>query len=97
MSCSRCNELHLKFEIRSLLELAKAIRIVQANLKDGTIEQMPLGGIGASTQPFASLSEEGPWEDLLVYAFSCRSCRSRFHLSVDVYHGNLGAWTPDEP
>ena len=96
MSCPRCEELHLKFEIRTPGELARAIRIVQANLKDGTIEQVSRDVLGASTQQFVSLNDEGPWDDVLLYAFSCRSCRSQFHLSADTYPGRGGAWTPVE-
>ena len=98
MSCPRCKELHLRFEIRSPGELAQAVRIVQANLKDETLEQVPREGLGVSTKPFPSLSETGPWDDVLLYEFSCRSCGARFRLSADTYHGQGGDWMPvDEP
>lgn len=98
MSCSRCKDLHLRFAIRSPGELAKAIRIVQAHLKDGTLAQMPREGIGAPPEPFLSLSGSGPWDDFLLYAFLCRFCGSRFRLSADTYHGRGGDWLPtDEP
>jgi len=98
MSCSRCKELHLRFEIRSPGELAKAIRIIQANLQDGSLEQVPGEGVGVPAEPFLSLSESGPWDDVLLYEFSCRSCGSRFRLSADTYHGRGGDWLPmDEP
>jgi hypothetical protein len=93
MSCSRCQELGIKFSIRSPGELQKAIRVVRANLADGTLEQQP-GNPVHPMLPFLSLTEVGPWDDYLLYEFRCTSCGARFTLSVETYHGAGGSWTP---
>jgi hypothetical protein len=92
MSCERCDELHQLIEIRSPGELAKAIRVIQANIEDGTLEQTQRADVGASTTPFRSVPDSGPWDDILLYEFACRSCSSRFRLSADTYHGRGGEW-----
>jgi hypothetical protein len=94
MACERCEELHQRLVIGSLGELAQAIRIVQANLDDGTLEQALRVGLGASTAPFGSISESGPWNDVLLYEFVCRWCDARFQLSAETYHGRDGVWQP---
>ena len=94
MTCERCEELHQRCEIRTPGELAKAIRIIQASLDGGTLEQAQRAGLGASTVPFASIGEGGPWDDVLLYEFFCRSCGARFRLSAETYHGRGGEWQP---
>jgi hypothetical protein len=97
MDCDRCRELQLRYEIRSLGELTMAIRVIHANLDDGTIVQaLRTDGLGVSTEPFSSVNENGPWPDYLLYDFECHSCGSRFQLSVDVYRGSGGEWLPVE-
>jgi len=39
--CSACEEVHVEWLIRRPAELEKAIRVVQANLADGTLESIP--------------------------------------------------------
>jgi hypothetical protein len=94
MSCQRCEELHQRFEITTPGELAKAIRVVQSNLHDGTLVQAKRAGGEASTPPFSSIRESGPWDDVLLYEFLCRSCGARFQLSAETYHGEGGEWQP---
>ena len=96
MTCASCQDLHHAFAIRSRGELARAIRVIQANLEDDTLEQAEVTGAGASIQSFRSVSEHGPWEDILLYEFSCRSCSARFQLFADTYHGRGGHWHPVE-
>lgn len=95
MSCVRCQELHVRFEVRTQGELAKAIRVIHANLDDGTLEQTRRDGIGASTTPFRMVSDSGPWPDVLLCTFACRLCGATFRLSVDAYHGSGGEWIPE--
>jgi hypothetical protein len=91
MSCPQCEDLMVPFEIRTPGELGKAVRVVQANLADGTLDQP---ASSSSTRPFLEVPEGGPWDDLLSYHFECRGCRQRFELSVETYHGAGGRWTP---
>ena len=96
MSWARCHELSLQVEIRSPGELVKAIRVIRGNLDDGTLAQVARAGLGWSMAPFQSVSENGPWEDVLLYEFACRSCAAKFQLSVETYHGRGGYWRPTE-
>ena len=83
-------------EIRSSNELAQAVRIIRDNLDDGMLEQAPLDRAFASRTPFSAINENGPWDDYVFYAFSCRSCGGRFTLAVETYHGRGGSWRPEE-
>jgi hypothetical protein len=96
MSCEHCEELHKRFAIRSPAELAKAIRVIQASLADGTLEQSLCADLGASTTPFRTVRDSGPWNDFLLYKFVCRSCRAGFQLSAETYRGRGGEWQPIE-
>jgi hypothetical protein len=93
MSCNRCDELMVPFLIRTPGELGKAVRVVQANLTDGTLEQVEAGDVSSKPQ-FRDLREEGPWDDVLSYRFQCRECGQSFSLTAETYHGGGGEWTP---
>jgi hypothetical protein len=93
MSCPSCHDLNMKLNIGSPSGLQKAIRIVQANLADGTLEPIH-GGVFHSKQPFMQIAEAGPWDDHMFYEFRCRSCFAGFSLSVETYHGVGGLWGP---
>ena len=97
MACKYCEDLHQRFAIRTPGQLANAVRVIQANLEDGTLEQTPAASLGASTAPFASISQTGPWDDVLLYEFACRSCGARFRLAAETYHGQGGEWQALEP
>jgi hypothetical protein len=83
-----CHELHVEFAIRTPGDLTKAIRIVQANIADGTLLPIDQAGV----QPFAAVSVDGPWADRVAYHFRCATCGTQFELSAETYHGNGGAW-----
>ncbi len=87
-TCSRCAELAVTYEIRTRGELAKAIRVVRANLDDETLAE-----VGGGT-PLALLNEDGPWDDVIDCRFSCRTCGARFVLTAETYHGSGGRWSP---
>jgi hypothetical protein len=93
MSCGRCSELDVVSEIRTPGDLGKAIRIVQANLRDGTLEELPRDPL--SPEPFLTLKDDGPWNDIVSYRFRCTACGARFRLSAETYHGSGGEWTPE--
>ena len=93
MSCQQCHTLDIEWLIRSPDELTKAIRIVRANLDDGTLEEVGRPG-RQDTQSFRDLPEEGPWPDYVEGNFRCASCGTRFQLAVETYHGAGGRWCP---
>jgi hypothetical protein len=94
MSCEKCQELYLRYEIRSPRELRRAIAIAQQNVADGTVselaDQNPLG-----QPPFQSLCAEGPSDDHIAYRFKCNACGEVFSLHAETYHGRGGAWEPE--
>ena len=81
------------FTIRTPGELGKAMRIVHANLRDGTLDQVEAGEF-ASKGRFLDVVEDGPWEDVLHYRFSCIRCGQAFDLTAETYHGGGGEWAP---
>jgi hypothetical protein len=97
-TCARCNEISVESAIRSPGALTRAIRIVGANVRDGTLRQIALTGnpIGASTSFFLELSEVGPWPDLIDFVFECTECERQFELTAETYHGRGGHWRPLE-
>ena len=91
--CASCDALDIELVIRSPGELAKAIRVVQGNLSDGTLEEIE--GLGSSNAPFLSdVSEHGPWPDHMEYHFKCVWCGSRYKLTAETFHGAGGSWSP---
>jgi len=86
--CSLCQELQVEFAIRTPGELAKAIRVVQANVADGSLKvESP-----DRSSPIQDLKADGPWADIISYRFSCAQCGTHFELSAETYHGAGGSW-----
>ena len=86
--CPSCQQLQAEFPIRTPGELAKAIRVVQANIADGTLQPIEQAG----EQPVTSVRPDGPWADVIAYLFRCASCGTQFELSAETYHGSGGFW-----
>ncbi len=88
------------YEIRTPGELKKAIRIIAANLDDGTIrlsEYWPKGILKCcDSGSFSELANGHDWGDIIEYYFECPQCRSLFHLEAETYHGRGGRWSPAE-
>jgi hypothetical protein len=81
--------------IRTPGELGSAIRVVQANLEDGTLEEVPREDpFLPDMEPFVTLRDKGPWADILSYGFRCRDCGALFQFSAEIYHGRGGRWAP---
>lgn len=95
--CENCEELSQRYEIKRSAQLSKAIRVVRDNLADGTIVEStywPEGILKLDQSDFSSLHETGPWDDVFAYYFECSSCRQKFCLGAETYHGSGGAWEP---
>jgi hypothetical protein len=97
MSCGRCEELHVRVEIDTRDALAKAIRVIQSNLKADVLVQASRTEPHGSTVSCRSVTEGGPWEDVLLYGFCCRSCGAEFRFFVETHHGRGGTWQPRVP
>jgi hypothetical protein len=60
---------------------------------DSTLVEVPSRSLFVS-QPFSSISAEGPWNDIIGYGFDCTNCGQLFSLSAETYHGSGGEWRP---
>jgi len=89
--CEKCSELRINFDIHGPKQLGKAIRIIRANLEDNTVRDITQSARSTS-EKFSDLEVEGPWPDYIEHYFACNSCKSRFRLAVDIYHGSGGIW-----
>jgi hypothetical protein len=86
--CARCEELHVRYEIRAPSELEAALRIVRAHVADGTLTVLR--------------SADGTWDvcmrddvalpDIVDATLQCRACQREFRLVAEVYHGAGGSW-----
>lgn len=90
--CAACEELNLRYAIRTPGELDKALRVIDGNLADGTLEPAPRAG----DEPFG-LRPGAPLPVVIDQTYQCRTCRRRFRLIVETYHGSGGAWSPVPP
>ena len=88
--CMACEPLNLEWQIRSPGELAKAIRVAQDNLRDGTLLEVATG----SSPSITTMAPDGPWEDYLHCEFRCSFCGALYLLAVETYHGSGGSWSP---
>ena len=91
--CERCSALRQRFAIRTPGELRQAIRVARDNLADGTIVEVPSTS-PIFREPFSTVTESGPWDDVIGYGFRCTSCGQLFSLSAETYHGSGGEWRP---
>lgn len=95
MSCKKCRELCQRIEIQTPGDLEMVLRVLKANVVDGTIQQDPAAP-GRIMPPVdvVSLPEEGPWPDIVEETFRCRSCDQEFRLEAETFHGAGGKWRP---
>lgn len=90
-SCPRCAGLDRVVEIRTPGEFEKTLRVIRANLADGTLEELaPIGQ--DSGAPLIDLSQAGPWPDCIDRRCGCTTCGSCYRLTVETWHGAGGRW-----
>jgi hypothetical protein len=95
-----CLDLQAPFHITTPSDLSRAIRVIKANLKDGTLIESsyhPDEQLTPVVVPFDEVEEKGPWDDYVEHYFSCTLCGRLFKLSAETYHGSGGTWSPIEP
>ena len=97
-NCKHCEEVFIESKIGSPKDFERAIRIIRANLEDGTIvesDYWPEGCIGKDRTPFSEVTGRGVYtEDVYIYYFECPDCHQLFKLTCDTYHGGGGEWKP---
>lgn len=89
--CEKCSDLRQFVQIRTPGEMAKAVRVIRANMQDAIIKDITQPDHTASAE-FSDLSETGPWPDYVEHYFECTHCGARFRFAVETYHGAGGAW-----
>ncbi|MGX2032440.1 MULTISPECIES: hypothetical protein [Methylocaldum] len=89
--CQKCAELSVRHEILSPAQLTKTIRVLRANVADGTLVDITQPAHSPSGE-FSELSDVAPWPDYVEHYFRCTACGQRFRLSADTYHGAGGEW-----
>jgi hypothetical protein len=96
MSCSHCVDLCQEVLIRRPGELERVVRVVAANLQDGTLAEIrgetPSAEVIESTS-FAALIASGPRPDMINADFRCAYCGELFRLRCETYHGSGGRWS----
>ena len=96
MNCEKCLELCDTVQIRSPIELRKALDVIDGNLKDGTIEEVKLpNSIFKFNVSFKKMIETNQWPDSISYRFKCSACKQIFLFDVETYHGRGGTWRPE--
>lgn len=90
MPCTACRPLDLELMIRTPGELAKAIRVAQDNLEDGTLIELA----SEWSPPVRTVAPDGPWGDFLLWDFRCNTCNATYRLTAETYHGQGGSWAP---
>src|SRR5437016_5461539 len=89
LRCPHCADLNIAYAIRTPGELKKAIRVVLANVQDGTLK-----AVSANGEVVGFEIPEGPWPDIIEIDFRCRHCDASFRLIAETYHGSGGEWSP---
>jgi len=95
MSCENCRELAQRIEIQTVGDFEMVLRVVKANVADGTIQQdQAAPGRVMPPVDVALLPEAGPWPDIVEESFRCLSCDQEFALEAETFHGAGGKWRP---
>jgi len=94
--CEHCSDLQISFDIRSPGDLKKAIKVIKANLEDGTLEEILNGSTIGSEELLSETSNEPSWPDYFEIHFQCRHCGTRFRLEAETYHGSGGSWSVEK-
>jgi hypothetical protein len=96
VSCPRCYELCVTYPARTPGALRKAVSIVNENLIDSTIREIPTRDSSFfASEAFQAVANGSEWPDTFNFWFECVSCGERFSLEADTYHGAGGQWKPE--
>lgn len=92
MACDNCTDLIQTIEVQRPSDLEMVLRVVQANLTDGTLVPAPISGSVVPPVAIQKLNPAGPWPDAIESGFRCTGCGQCFRLGVETYHGAGGNW-----
>ncbi|MCU5771632.1 hypothetical protein N5923_02895 [Erwiniaceae bacterium BAC15a-03b] len=94
MSCPYCQDLCVKYIIRTPADLRKAIRIAAQAVSEGIICEAELQSQWNQFS-FKQCAEGMAWGDIVDYHFLCNRCQTQFVLGAETYHGSGGYWSPE--
>ncbi|PHM45403.1 hypothetical protein Xmau_01053 [Xenorhabdus mauleonii] len=94
MSCEHCQELCVKYVIRTPEQLRKAIRIARNALSEGILSEIQTTD-NWNQYSFRECAEKMIWGDIVDYHFTCNYCGTKFVLGAETYHGRGGYWSPE--
>ena len=77
MTCPRCEDLCVRFAIRSPSDLRQAVKIAHQNIQDGTLREAAENK-EESQVSFSEIAVGEAWGDTLNFRFSCSSCNEQF-------------------
>ena len=91
IDCKSCADLRQTHRIVTDRKFEHAIRIIKANIDDGTIiEVVRTNQFAPDT--FESICNSDTWPDYIENHFKCTTCECQFRLTVETYHGSGGTW-----
>jgi hypothetical protein len=93
MACDHCADLCVRYAIRSLRELRKAIQIAAENIAAKTLEEV-IPDRTLDSVSLVELEKGSAWDDYVEYHFRCLYCDETFWLHAETYHGSGGYWEP---
>jgi hypothetical protein len=86
MACEHCADVNQEISFSTPAQLAHGIRVVQGNIRDGTLVQ----GDSDALISVIGLSPDGPWPDVFDTFLRCAHCGAEYRFSADTYHGSGG-------
>ena len=92
-SCPVCLNIPRREEISNPKQLTAVIERTRRYLAENKLREVahPQGsGLPWTQAAFDILPANGPWDDILLYRFSCSRCGALFDLHADTYHGRAG-------
>lgn len=92
MPCDRCRELSVEYRIVVPGDLREALRIIGANIADGTLRAVHSTLDPQGSTSFEDVMDRSARDDIVSRNFQCCHCGQRFHLGVETYHGGGGSW-----
>lgn len=93
MMCDVCEDLCVRFPIRSPSDLKKAVEVIGQNIGGGAIVEL---SSSLSDARISELFADTPKQDYVEYHFRCSACDELFWLHAETYHGSGGYWEPKD-
>ncbi len=93
--CETCSPFEAQIPIHGPEQFRRIVRNIRTAVDDGLLRCIANESPGDMVEQtsFMNLDLGRPWpSDHLQYEFLCPTCRTRFLLEVETYHGQGGEW-----